>query len=270
VKGDRIRFYGGKFIVVPSQNDFCIATIHCQTKLMGKYANIYGTDGFKMSDGTHKITKYDMTFIFWMVVDCLLRSKFVGYTANFTENSEVIINGAEVFFSQEVLRTSPYSQGDDSNICVGGIPGYFDPFVDNEIDFAESCKDDGLLTVGEHLSDLQPGGLPDGLDVNSKHNSSVSMNCQVGAGFMTDEGSAFPMVAEHFGWTHLLDQRHFATQILSAWHGLPDPQQFQSDVYKILDSPSVDTMVVRNPKRTHQNRYGKVQGQRICTGRHNH
>ncbi len=52
---------------------------------MGEYANIYGTDGFKMSDGTHKIIKYNsMTFIFWMVVDCLLRSKFVGYTANFT------------------------------------------------------------------------------------------------------------------------------------------------------------------------------------------
>jgi hypothetical protein len=69
-----------------------------------------------------------MTFIFWMVVDCLLRSKFVGYTANFTENSEVIINGAEVFFSKEVSKTFP-SQGDDSNICVGGIPGYFDPLL---------------------------------------------------------------------------------------------------------------------------------------------
>ena len=53
MKGVRIRFYGGKFIVVPSANDFCIATIHCQTKLMGEYANIYGTDGFRMSDGTH-------------------------------------------------------------------------------------------------------------------------------------------------------------------------------------------------------------------------
>jgi hypothetical protein len=59
---------------------------------------------------------------------------------------------------------------------------------------------------------------------------------------MTDKGFAFPMVAEHFGWTHLLDRRHFPTQILSAWHGLPDPKQFQSDVYNILDSPSVDTM----------------------------
>jgi hypothetical protein len=59
---------------------------------------------------------------------------------------------------------------------------------------------------------------------------------------MTDEGSAFPMVDEHFSWTHLLDRRHFATQILTGWHGLPDPKQFQSDVYNILDSPSIDTM----------------------------
>ena len=59
---------------------------------------------------------------------------------------------------------------------------------------------------------------------------------------MTDEGSAFLPVAERFGWTHLLDRRHFATQILSAWHGLADPQQFQSDVYKILDTPSVEMM----------------------------
>jgi hypothetical protein len=59
---------------------------------------------------------------------------------------------------------------------------------------------------------------------------------------MKDKGSAFPLVAEHFGWTHLLDHRHFSTQILSEWHGLADPKKFQSDVYKILDSPCVETM----------------------------
>ena len=68
---------------------------------MGEYARVYGEDGFKMADGTHKITKYDMTFVFWMVIDCLLKSKFVGYTANFTENSDVIIDGADVFFQHE-------------------------------------------------------------------------------------------------------------------------------------------------------------------------
>ena len=58
MKGDRIRCLGGKFIVVPSVNNFSIETIHCQTKLMGDYARVYGEDGFNMADGTHKITKY--------------------------------------------------------------------------------------------------------------------------------------------------------------------------------------------------------------------
>jgi hypothetical protein len=61
-------------------------------------------------------------------------------------------------------------------------------------------------------------------------------------GFMTDEDSAFSLVAECFGWTHILDCRHFPSQILSAWHGLSDPKKLQSDVYKILDLPCVDTM----------------------------
>ena len=41
--------------------------------------------------------------------------------------------------------------------------------------------------------------------------------------FMTDEGPAFPSVAECFGWTHLWDRRHFAVQILTAWHGISNP-----------------------------------------------
>ncbi len=56
---------------------FSIETIHCQTKLMGEYARVHGEDGFIMADGTHKITKYDMTFVFWMVIDCLLKSQIL-------------------------------------------------------------------------------------------------------------------------------------------------------------------------------------------------
>jgi hypothetical protein len=37
-----------------------------------------------------------------------------------------------------------------------------------------------------------------------------------------------------------LDRHHFATQILTAWHGITDPKQFQSDMYKILDTPCLD------------------------------
>ena len=34
---------------------------------MGEYARVYGEDGFKMADGTHKITKYDMTFVLQLI-----------------------------------------------------------------------------------------------------------------------------------------------------------------------------------------------------------
>jgi hypothetical protein len=67
-----------------------------------------------------------------MVVDCLLKSKFVGYTANFAENSDVIIDGADVFLFQH-NNSSSLLDVDSNNFFVGGIPGYFDPFVDNEI-----------------------------------------------------------------------------------------------------------------------------------------
>jgi hypothetical protein len=59
---------------------------------------------------------------------------------------------------------------------------------------------------------------------------------------MTNTGHAFPAVAEIFGWAHLLDCQHFALQILTAWYGTPDPQKFQSDVYAILDTPSVNNL----------------------------
>jgi hypothetical protein len=99
MKGDRIRHLGGKFIVIPSVTDFSIETIFIVRPR--EYVRVYGEDGFRMADGTHKITKYDMTFVFWMVIDCLLKSKFVGYTANFTENSDAVIDGADVFFQHK-------------------------------------------------------------------------------------------------------------------------------------------------------------------------
>ncbi len=39
-----------------------------------------------------------------------------------------------------------------------------------------------------------------------------------------------------------MDCHHFALQILTAWHGIFDPKQFQSDMYDILDIPLVDTL----------------------------
>jgi hypothetical protein len=66
MKAETVKHLGGCVVVVPSISDFSIETIHCQTKLMGEYARIYGD--FKMADGTHKITQYNMTFVFWMVI----------------------------------------------------------------------------------------------------------------------------------------------------------------------------------------------------------
>jgi hypothetical protein len=129
-----------------------------------------------------------------MVVNCLLRSKFVGYTANFTENSEVIIDGANVLFSQQVSRIRLHpSQVNDKYICVGGIPGYFDPFVDNKMDLAEESKND--LLNKEDMSSFHLGDSLHPTNLYSKASSSISMNCGAGAGFMTDEGSAFPIIA---------------------------------------------------------------------------
>jgi hypothetical protein len=128
-----------------------------------------------------------MTFVFWMVIDGLLRSKFVGYTANFTENSDIINSGVEIFFEED--STAASAQVEQNKILVGGIPGYVDPFVDDEVDLVAVTSEQELASVHKKKA----------------------------TGFMTDEGSAFPLFAEHFGWTHLLDRRHFATQILPAW-----------------------------------------------------
>ena len=181
-----------------------------------------------MADSTHKITQYNMTFEFWIVIDCLLRSKCVGYTANFTENLDVINSGVEISFKQDTASNAS-AQVEQNKVLVGGIPGYFDPFVDNEVDL--------VAVTGKQ--ELAPAPSMSALDEKELVVPSVHQKAIV---FMTDEGSAFPLVAEQFGWTHLLDRRHFATQILSAWHELSDPKQFQSDVYKILDTPCVETM----------------------------
>ena len=248
-KGHLIRDLGGIFAVVPSSEDFGIKTIHCQTKLMRQYADVYATDGFRMADGTHKISQYDWTFVFWIVVDCLFRSKFVGYSANFTENSEAIIEGGKLFF--QTTANDP--------IRVGGISGHFDPFVDREIDISQnpqgqkSCVDstcDSYATSAKSDSDIfvrDTRVTPDNKMVpttqEQESSRSVtkenSMPASKMEAFMTDEGSAFPLVAKHFNWRHLLDRKHFSLQIKASWHGLADPNEYQSDIYRIMDCSDV-------------------------------
>ncbi len=186
MKGDRIQHLGGKFLVVPSSTDFSIETIHCQTKLMGEYTRVYGEDGFKMADGTQEITKYNMTIVFWMVIDCLLKSKFVGYSANFTINSDVIIDGADVFFQH--VASSSFLDVDSNKflVGVGGIPGYFDPFVENEIDLdADAIPASKILSDNTVLHSLSCKS-PFALDIVTSSSSKTA--------FMTDKGPQLPNI----------------------------------------------------------------------------
>jgi hypothetical protein len=159
---------------------------------MGEYARVYGEDGFKMADGTHKITKNDITFVFCMVIDCLLNSKFVGYTANFIDNSDIIIDGADIFFQH---KTSNSSVDVDTNKLVGGIPSFFYPFVDNEIDL-----DTDAIPESKVLSD---DTVPHSLSFKSPFTPDLVTSSSSKTAFMTNECPAFPSVAECFGWIHV-------------------------------------------------------------------
>jgi hypothetical protein len=108
--------------------------------------------------------------------------------------------------------------------------------MDDEQELAPALPMSAEVHPNKPIGDFDPSA-----DINVDLDA-PSVHRKARTGFMTDKGSAFPLVAKHFGWTHLLDRRHFATQILSAWNGLSDPKKFQSDVYKILDSPCVETM----------------------------
>jgi hypothetical protein len=168
-----------------------------------------------------------------MVIDCFLKSKFVGYTANFAKNSDVIIDGVDVFFQR--VASSSFLDVDSNKILVRGIPGHFDPFVDNEIDL-----DADAIPASKVLSD---DTVPHSLSCKSPFALDIATSSSSKTAFMTDEDPTFPLVAKRFGWTHLFDRRHFALQILTAWHGISNQKQFQSDVYDILDTPSVDNLL---------------------------
>jgi hypothetical protein len=120
---------------------------------------------------------------------------------------------------------------------MGGIPGYFDPFVDNKIDLDVDSQPASKFLLDDKFPILCH------LSLHFRHDIVTS---SLKTGFMTNEGPAFafPSVAECLKWTHLLDRRHFAPQILAAWHGIADPKQFQSNVYKILDIPCLDALFV--------------------------
>ena len=280
-KGELIRQLGGSFVVIPSKTDLGVKSIHCQKKLMAQYARLYGD--FKMADGTHKLSQYEYVFVFFMVIDCLLKSKFVGYTIIFAENTESIIEGAEIFFPHECAPMK------DNKLYVGKLDGHFDPFVDREIDLSSPDKSpvepnwsvqspvDAPGTVPMSISSSGESGtvaatantnlvpvVPEKLPSNDNGSNESRQSIATGASgvkmeygkdacstsnssqhqyaFMTDEGNAFPGVAEHFGWTHLLDRKHFSEQITQSWGGLDDPRQYREDMYRILDEVSSEKL----------------------------
>lgn len=127
-KGDAVRRHGGIFAIDPSPEDFGIDAIHFQPRLFRAYATIYGTNDFKMADGTHHLSQHKSIAVFWTVIDCLMRTKFAGCTFAFTENSLPIIRGAQMFFPGEHVGSNSSTTFD---VCE--LPGYFDPLVDDSV-----------------------------------------------------------------------------------------------------------------------------------------
>jgi hypothetical protein len=127
-----------------------------------------------------------------------------------------------------------------NKVLVGAIPGYFDPFVDNEVDLVVVDGEQELAPAPSMSAEVHSNKLIGGTTVDFDPCTDINLEPDMdddqeleapsvqwkAIGFMTDEGSAFSLVAKRFGWTHILDHRHFATQILSAWHGLSDPKKF--------------------------------------------
>eukprot|EP00985_Skeletonema_marinoi_P019382 scaffold11088_cov129-Skeletonema_marinoi.AAC.2 len=186
--------------------------MHWQTKLMGEYASVYGKEGgVVFVDGTHGITRHGAVFVFFAVVDCLMKSKIAGWTACWSEQADPIVQAAEAFFGTN----------EDDGAKIGEIEGYFDPFVDNVVK-------EGAVEVDEVEGNiLQVVPSPPII-------SAVVL--------VSDEGPAFFILAEVKGWTHVLDRYHIAKKIEETWQGLDDPATYKEDMLNILDEPDLDVL----------------------------
>ena len=91
---------------------------------------------------------------------------------------------------------SPSSSSESAIIEVGEFPGMFNPWVDTT-----------------HVSE---DDTPPNLVVQSNMKPTL----------MTDEGPAFPILAEAMGWHHLLDRQHFTDKIALTWNEIEDPAQY--------------------------------------------
>ena len=128
-KGDDVKRHGGMFGIDPSPDNFGIDAIHFQLRLFCAHANTYGTNDFKMADGTHHLSHRNSIAAFWIVIDCLIHTKFADCTFAFTENSVPIIRGAQMFFPGEDVGNASRMTVD---VCE--LAGFFDPLIDSSVD----------------------------------------------------------------------------------------------------------------------------------------
>jgi hypothetical protein len=80
---------------------------------------------------------------------------------------------------------------DSNKILVGGIPGYFGPFVDIEIDL-----DEDAIPASKVLPDKT---VPHSLSCKSPFALDIVTSSSSNTAFMTDEGHACHSVVERFG-----------------------------------------------------------------------
>ena len=197
MNGDTTRRLGGLFEIEPSK-DFGLAALHIQTFSIKKYDRMYPL--FSQGDGIHSLSGHPFVFVFFLTINCLMMSQFVGTTACLTESSAPIIAGAKKFFN------SPISSSEKTTIEVGEFPGMFNPWVDSTY-------------------------------VSEDPDSNTAPPTNMKPTLMTDKGPAFPILAEAMGWHHLLDCQHFKNKIALTWNKPEDPAQYRSDTYSILDEP---------------------------------
>jgi len=235
-KCDAVRKNGGTFVIEPSSDDFGIKTIHCQTKLMSDYANVYSD--LRMADGTFKLTQYDFVFILWNGIDCLFKSHFTGISCNFSENSIAIRNGANHFYP---------NKKDSLKVKTGAFDNYFCPFQDNEVDLSD---DEGLSFQLQTTGDLNMASVnvsdmeaikskmvsPAAKSNSRSNNNNNPEEEEEEITFISDQGAGFKEVAESEGWNHIYDRKHFANEIMKYWGGLEDPSKFRNDIYRILNT----------------------------------
>ena len=136
-----------------------------------------------------------------------MRTHITGITANFSEHSDAMIEGANTFF-----RTKKSSC---DYVKTGEFADNFCPFSDTIINTASK----------KQRSD----------DVDSEPNQAEVPQKEDEPTLISDEGPSIQLMAEHFGWNQIFDRKHVTTKIVLNWGGLDNPDKFRDDVHQILN-----------------------------------